>query len=307
MEQPGRGYGRAHGAVSIVNAIGTGFGVAVGVGLRVEARLWRCGEYMVESLTRGLRLQVDPAIVEAVAEVAGGEAGSRLQGLCGTVVSEVPLEAGLKGSSALVNAMLQAALEILGVDPRSLGLLRLARLGVEAARRAGLTITGALDDHLATLGSGVFYTRNPDQLLLHASPQSLCGKTAVIGVSGRRSIRSVDPAEFRKRARLFMEAFLLAYHAAGDEAMLRAAALTNSVAVLDSLGGSISPLVAALSAGATVAGVTGKGPAYYAVASGDVVDEVEEALRRSLPEGAEVLRAPVLACGSQELGEREKS
>ncbi len=289
--------GRAHGAVGVLNAIGSGYGAAVAVGLWVEARLWRCRESMVESVTRGVRLVVEPRIVEAVASVAAEEAGAGLEGLCGTVASEVPLEAGLKGSSALVNAMLEAALRLLGVDPEGLGVEGLARLGVEAAWRAGLTVTGALDDHLSTLGCGLYLTRNPDTLLLHDPLEALGGHVAVAAVPGRRSIRSVSPQSFQRLRGVFLQAYRLLSRLpeAGVEA-LTAASLVNAAAVLEATGGgSLEPLAAALEAGAVFAGVSGKGPAYYAVAPPERVETVKKALREKLP-GAELVEARLLAC-----------
>lgn len=281
----------AHGALGFVNAIGSGgLGAAAALGLRVEARLRDCGGLEVESRTRGQVLEVEEGILEAVASVASERLGARIEGFCGTVESEVPLEAGLKGSSALVNALLGAALRLHGVEP---GLLELARLGVEAARRAGLTVTGALDDHLSTLGCGLYATDNARQLL--AVHYSLEGYAA-IAAAGRRSIRSISRESYEPYRGLFARAWLLAAQGRPWEA-----ALLNGLAMSMVYGEAWFPRAASrlLERGDVyTAGVSGKSPSIYAVAaSREAAAEALGLMEEQVPGEPVLLVAPLLGCG----------
>jgi shikimate kinase len=264
-----RATGRAHGALGFVNAIGSrGYGAAAALDLEFWVEAWPCSEPRAYTLTRGTRVEVDQGILEAVASVAGEYAGKSLQGLCAKGASEIPLEAGLKGSSALINALVEAALRLLGAEKPSL--LELARLGVKAARLAGLTVTGALDDHLAVSGCGGYATDNNKQRLVHHNPA--LEATVVIAVPGRRSIKTIDPQVFREYAPLYKAAWKLVL--ADDWA---AAATVNGAATTLATGGDPKPLLSLTAKGlAAAVGVSGKGPATYAIPATNNETTLEE-------------------------------
>jgi shikimate kinase len=79
------------------------------------------------------------------------------------------MAAGLKSSSAAANATVLATLDALGatdeVDREDA-----ARIGVEAARDAGVTVTGAFDDASASMLGGVTVTDNTEDALLAREP-----------------------------------------------------------------------------------------------------------------------------------------
>lgn len=254
------GVGRAHGALSVLNAIATGVGGAVGIDLPVEARVELAprGGVEVESTTPWGPVEPPRGLLEAIAWLAGRlghEGGVRV-----TVHSRVPPASGLKSSSAVVNAIVSGVLDALGLE---VGMVEAARLGVEVARRAGLTITGAFDDSLATIGDGVFVTDNRSLEVLRRI--EVGGDLyAVVALRGRRPIDSVDPEPFRRLSREYMTAARLAL--AGEWA---AAMTLNGVLTLAATGWdleSLSLVARALSLrGVVAAGVSGKGPAVFAV------------------------------------------
>ncbi len=250
--------GRAHGALGFVNAIGSGgYGAAAALDLELWVRAWPCSKPRGYTLTRGTRVEVSQEILEAVATVAGDYAGKSLQGLCARGSSEIPLEAGLKGSSALLNALVEAALRLLGAEKP--GPLELARLGVKAARLAGLTVTGALDDHLAVSGCGGYATNNNEQRLVHHNPT--LEAAVVIAVPGRRSIKTIDPQAYKDYIPLYKAAWRLVL---ADDWMT--AATVNGTATTLATGGNPKQLLALVAKGlATAVGVSGKGPAVYAI------------------------------------------
>jgi len=283
------GRGRAHGALGIVNAIGSGgYGAAAALDLGVEVEVWKCSSPAGYTVTRGQRLDIDPAILDAVAETAGSVLGHQAGPICARGLSEVPLEAGLKGSSALINALLEAVLGLHGV---SLGVEELARLGVEAARRAGLTVTGALDDHLAVSGCGGYATDNTRQAIVAREPS--LGGYAVIAVPGRRSIRGIDPGVFRRYERLYAAAWRLVL--AGD---WHSAATVNGIATVMVTGDEPRRLLTLLTMeGVDAVGVSGKGPAVYAITSSrNVVPRVKDMLEKVV--GAPTLVSRITPCNS---------
>ena len=285
-----RGWGAAHAAVGLVNAIATGgVGAAAALGLWTRVVVEPAAGYRGLSHTRGETLEIDPVLLRAVDEAAAQWLGAPpLRGLRAWAWSGIPLEAGLKGSSALVNALLEAVFRLRGYEPP--GLPGLARLGVEAARAAGLTVTGALDDHLSVSGCGAYVTRNPDALLL-ALPGIAGAGYAVVAPRGRLSIARVSRTVYASARR---EALLAAELAARGR--LAEAALVNAAALASSHGWSLDPLLrAARLPGVAAVGVSGKGPSMYVLA----VDEASAARAAALlsrATGSEALVAPLLAC-----------
>jgi shikimate kinase len=83
--------------------------------------------------------------------------------------SDVPMAAGLKSSSAAANATVLATLDALDpADPPSRE--EACRIGVEAARDVGVTVTGAFDDASASMLGGVTVTDNDADEVLSREP-----------------------------------------------------------------------------------------------------------------------------------------
>jgi len=108
----------------------------------------------------------DTELIERCVELTTARYGDGEGGQVRTE-SEIPMAAGLKSSSAAANATVIATLDALDraadVDRETACLL-----GVEAARDAGVTVTGAFDDASASMLGGVTVTDNErDELLAH--------------------------------------------------------------------------------------------------------------------------------------------
>ena len=278
---------RAHAGLGLVNAIGSGgYGAAIALDLWLWVEAWLCNSSRGYTVTRGRRVEIDPVILDSVSEVVASFSGHELEGLCAGGWSEIPLEAGLKGSSALVNALVRAALSLLGAERP--GLLGLARLGVEAARLAGLTVTGALDDHLVVSGCGIYATDNRAQRLV----RSWSGPSwvVVVAVPGRRSIKRIDVARFEHYRALYEAAWRLLER--GEHGY---AALVNGVATMLATGNDPGVLAELAGSGALAAGVSGKGPAVYAATSSiEEAQRLKPVLEKRV--GGEVLVAKTITC-----------
>jgi len=254
-----RGLYRSSGGVSIVNAIGSGgYGGAAGLDLWLEARARiEPGVYGGEGSWPGGSARLPEELVRAVAGAAARLSGSEIPGLWIDVESQIPPGRGLKSSAALLTASLGAALEAAGAR------LPPERLALEAARLSvslRLSATGALDDHVASVSDAPVVTDNASfrvERFLHSGG---CSLAVVIGYGeGVNPIQTLDPAPFRALKRLYRAAAALALEGSWVEAMA-----VNGLASAAALGVERVALDA-LAAGAAAAGVTGKGPAFFAL------------------------------------------
>jgi shikimate kinase len=196
-----QGRAVAYGAGTILNALATGRGAAFALDVPTTATVelrsssGRAGTGSVEGTVAG-HPDADTRLIERCVERCVEQFGD---GETGTVEtdSNVPMAAGLKSSSAAANAATLATLDALDVSvaathaPRGsrgdddadtggetpagstdedarLSRVDACRIGVEAARDAGVTVTGAFDDASASMLGGVTVTDNrADDLLAH--------------------------------------------------------------------------------------------------------------------------------------------
>lgn len=254
-----RGFGSAHGAISVLNAIATGIGGAVGIELPIHSEIRLREEHVVtaRSTVKGCRVPVDAGVLEAVLRTVEKRLGYR-GGFHAEISSDIPVAAGLKSSHALVNSLLAGILDALGLQ---LNIEELALLGVEASMMAGLTITGAYDDSLATLGRGVYITDNAERRVLRHYRIDRGLYAVVLVPPTAKPIWKVDPSDFQRLSECYMGAAKLALK--GDWA---AAMAMNGLLTATATGQDVAPLREALELpGVVSAGVSGKGPAFFAV------------------------------------------
>ena len=252
------GVGEAHGAISVLNAIPTGIGGAIGVNLRMKAEVKLLNERIVRgvSIVRGCKIEIPQFILNAALEVFKGKFGFQ-GGLEVKVESEIPIARGLKSSSALVNSI---AMGFLNAIEHKYTIIDVAMLGAEIAKRAGITITGAFDDSMASLGKGLYITDNLGlKIVKHMYVEEAY---AVIHIpSYENPIYNVDANMFRRFRRYYDIAVNLALQGEWKRAMMLNGLLTAIVIKSD-----ISPILKALSLPETItAGVSGKGPALVAL------------------------------------------
>jgi shikimate kinase len=174
----------ALGAGTVVNALATGRGAAFAIDAETRATVELSKEATVEGEIDGAP-DADTGLVERCVELVvaryGDEQGGRVR-----TESDVPMAAGLKSSSAAANATVLATLDALGVEvvddrapeaaemakvaetaaPTAVSRVDACRLGVQAARDAGVTVTGAFDDAAASMLGGVVVTDNREDALL---------------------------------------------------------------------------------------------------------------------------------------------
>jgi shikimate kinase len=164
------GRAAALGAGTVLNALATGTGAAFGIDVetRASVALDPAAEGVEGSISEAP--DADTALIERCVSLATDRWGDGEGGAVRTD-SDVPLAAGLKSSSAAANATVLATCDALGLtvgdevdgdaDPAvDVTRLEACRLGVRAAREAGVTVTGAFDDATASMLGGVTVTDN---------------------------------------------------------------------------------------------------------------------------------------------------
>jgi len=260
----------AYGAATIVNAIATGKGAALGVDLWTKAKV---------------ELTDKPGIIEGRILSDPGEDTNlikrvirrvlrrfRLEGEHGAFVettSNIPIARGMKSSSAAANAISLATVAAL---KKKLSDLDVVKLGVEASKDAGVTITGAFDDACASYFGNIVVTDNVAQQVKRR-----------FRVDGDYAVLFHVPSSKRYTAQSNVEKMKIMaplVNVAYREALLGrywSAMTFNGLIYSVALGYDIKAAVDALAAGAIAAGVSGKGPAIAAVACEDSVAEVKEA------------------------------
>ena len=255
------GHAMARGAFTIINGIASGHGGACGVALRFLARFQltdRPGEVESRFLGPGSNSHMDDRLVRACSHRLLEEAG--LLGTTGALVetvSEIPASRGLKSSSAAANAILLAGLSALD---RTMEPLDVVNMGVDCAVDAGVTLTGAYDDAVATMFGGAVLTDNENRVII-SWPEVPPDLHVLFLITDRKIQKdSLHRDDFKPIHDQVQEAFQLALD--GDVA--RAITL-NGRAYAPIVGVDDAPAPAALAAGAWAAGMTGTGPAIAVV------------------------------------------
>ena len=257
-----KGYAWAKGAASILNAVATWKGSAFGIDLKTQAEVELDNSGCIKGQVPGVDTRLIEHCVELVLERLGYVYGGVVR-----TYSEIPVASGLKSSSTAANAVVLATLDALDEE---MDHISAARIGVDAARDVGVTITGALDDALASMLGGVVVTDNREMLLLrheefHRSVMLLIPEQKLFS-------KDTNVKDCEVIAPLADIAFELAIRGDYGRAMT-----LNGFAYCVALGLPTKPLVLALQAGAEGVSLSGTGPAYAAIIDEDKMDELEAA------------------------------
>jgi shikimate kinase len=158
------GQATAPAAGTILNALATGTGSAFAIDADTTATVTLDPDANSVEGTVSDYPEADTALIEHCVELVTDRVGAGEGGTVRTE-SEVPMASGLKSSSAAANATVLATLSALG-EADAVSRADAARIGVEAARAVGVTVTGAFDDASASMLGGVTVTDNgADELL----------------------------------------------------------------------------------------------------------------------------------------------
>ncbi|RLE72169.1 MAG: shikimate kinase [Thermoprotei archaeon] len=256
------GVGVAYGAITVVNAIPAFKGAAIGVDLKVVARVKLVEKEIVEgrSRVRGKNVHYDTSLLEGVLRVLKKRIGLET-GLIVEIESEIPACGGLKTSSAVANAVIAGISDALdlGLPP-----LKVAEMSAEANLISGVSITGAFDDACASLLGGLCITDNGEKKLVKRV-EVPSFKTIILAPSFtvKKSHLKIERLKLMKT--FFEKIWNIAL--SGD---WREALFLNGILCSLALGYDTSLALEAITRGAVTAGLSGTGPAIAIV--GDVVE-----------------------------------
>lgn len=140
------GQGRAHGACSLLHAAGTGYGASMAIDLPILVRV-------LDKKSKRDVHDDDGLLPHVVAswDAAGHELPLDKGDLHWAVQSKIPAREGLKSSSALCVAAVRALCD---ATDTSLDLHQIVAIAVDAQLRAGITLTGSIDDTWACASGG---------------------------------------------------------------------------------------------------------------------------------------------------------
>lgn len=262
----------AYGAVTVVNALATGKGAALGIDTWVEAVVRLTSEGgVIEGRILDDPAESDVLIQHVVRRVLRHFGFERGYGAYVETRSNIPIARGLKSSSAAANAIALATLDALG---ESMDDLAIIRLGVEAATEAGVTVTGAFDDACASYFGGFVITDNVKKTLIRQ--EGVGDYKVLIHAPGQKVYtRAID----LKRIEPFKQFIEFAYREA-YRGSVWTAMIMNGLLYSAALG--IDPVIAldAMKSGAVAAGLSGTGPAVAAIVEEDKIDAVKQAWSR---------------------------
>ncbi|MGF3522989.1 MAG: shikimate kinase [Candidatus Bathyarchaeia archaeon] len=269
----GQASALVHGAATIVNAIALGKGVAFGVDLWTKAQVKLTAEPMI---IKG-EIASDPKentllIEKAAARVFRHFNVEKQFGATVKTTSTIPIARGLKSSSAAANATVLATAAALN---KQLDDMTAINLAVDAAFDAKVTVTGAFDDACASYFGGVVVTDNLKRKLVKRLPFK-DDLQVLFYVPHKKSYTADSNVERLKTVAPLVK---VAYREASKGNFWTALSL-NGIVYSAAIGLDPSPALDALNAGATAAGLCGKGPAVTAVVTKTRVDQVKAALQK---------------------------
>ena len=248
----------SHGAVTIVNAMASGRGAALGVKLWTRAKVTlteQAGVFTARNLTA--RSERTGLAAETARMVFQRFGVSKRFGAVIETWSNIPIAVGLKSSSAASNAVALATVKALRKTTSD---IETVKLGVEASLRAGVTLTGAYDDACACYFGGVVITDNHHcKLLKRFKPK---GRYSVLihVPNQKKYTHDIDPKPLKN----FRPMVEIAHREALQGNYWNALTL-NGLIYSKAFGYDATATSVALNAGAIAAGLSGKGPAVAAI------------------------------------------
>jgi shikimate kinase len=255
-----------HGAISIVNAVATGKGSALGISLKATAEVELDKGHGVMFLTGK---NSDRLVNNIIRNTIPKEIIKSNQ-ITIKVHSEIPIGYGLKSSSAVSNAVALACSRLAKQD--DIDDYEILEAAARSSLDAKVSLTGAYDDATACYFGGFTVTDNYSRRLIRSekAPENL----SVIIFLPRNSTRG-DVRKLSNLSDIFMDAFRLAEAGQYWKAMK-----LNGVLASAALSSRYTPVMAALENGALAASISGNGPSIAALAYGEEIEQIRRALSK---------------------------
>ncbi|MDQ3867942.1 MAG: shikimate kinase, partial [Thermoproteota archaeon] len=253
-----------HGAISIVNAIATGKGSALGISLNVTAEV-------KVSEGQGIKFPCNKAdkLINNILHYTIPEDIIDNNSISVKICSNIPSGWGLKSSSAVSNALALACTKIATDEIDDKTVLESA---VRASRDANVTVTGAYDDSTACYFGGFVITDNYLCKLIRRE-RAQDGLVAIIFLpylNQRANIYKLPTL-----SDLFLDAFKIAERGNYWKAMKMNGVLTSAA-----FSANYEPILSAIENGALSASISGNGPSIAAICYKDNVESIKAAFSK---------------------------
>ncbi|THE63520.1 shikimate kinase [Salinadaptatus halalkaliphilus] len=292
-----KGRAAAPAAGTILCAFATGYGSAFGIDKYGTATVELDNSGTVTGAVKG-KSNIDTTLIERCAERCIERFGDG-EGATVTTDSDIPMAAGLKSSSVVANASVLATLDALDVAildattqngvrsdggqrritgqndatstndaDHSVTMLEATRIGVNAARDANVTTTGAFDDATASMFGGVTVTDNSEDELIQ---RDTIDWDVLVWTPPKQAFSSeVDHDRCKQLAPVADEILDMVVEGRYKEAMM-----LNGFAFCTALRFTAEPILEALPATKGVS-LSGSGPSFVAVGERESLESVKE-------------------------------
>ncbi|MEM3731203.1 MAG: shikimate kinase [Candidatus Bathyarchaeia archaeon] len=273
----------AYGAITIVNAIACGLGAALGVKLWTKATVKLTDEAgKIEGKIVSDRTENPNLMVETVKQVLKYFNLENFYGAYVETESNIPIARGLKSSSVAANAITLATLSALN---KKVDDLTAVKLGVNAAIKAKVTITGAFDDACASYFGNIVVTDNKTMKIMKIIDVKY-DYEVLIHVPSEKSYTAKVNAEEAK----LISREIRAIHKLALKGDYWTAMTLNGLAYSAVFGYNPKKALEAIMNGAVAAGLSGKGPAVAAIVPRENVERVAETWQKY---GGAVIRTTI--------------
>ena len=252
-----------HGAVSIVNAIATGKGAALGISKKVDVEIETSHGKGVIIETKNKQIS-SRLISKTIEKIIPKKELSQIK-LKVILDSDIPTGFGLKSSSAISSAVALGCAKLFKPDMSDFEILR---SGVDASIETKVSLTGAYDDACACYYGGFAVTDNYKKKLVH-SEKCLNRVSAVIFIPKSRKRGNIR--KLKTSSSDFEQAWNLAKKSDYWNAMILNGLATS--AILSSEPKIIPKLI---ENGALGASVSGNGPSIAAIVRNDSISKIKK-------------------------------
>ena len=251
-----------HSAISIVNAIATGKGAALGISKKVNVE-------METSHGKGVVIEVEnksmsSRLINKVVEKIVSKNELSKTKLKISLDTEIPTGYGLKSSSAISTAVAMVCAKLF--KPR-MSDFEILNAGVKASIETKVSLTGAYDDACACYYGGFVVTDNRNKKIVH-SEKCLNRVSAVIFIPKSRKRGNIR--KLKASSDVFDKAWNLAKKSDYWNAMILNGLTTSTI-----LSSEPKIIPKLLENGALGASVSGNGPSIAAIVKNNAVSKIK--------------------------------
>ena len=258
----------SHSAVTVVSAFASGRGVTIGISIPCKVTVELRKQEKKSSLVNVVSKVPDP---HGLIKTSAAHAIKSLKvsipqekKLVVKVDTVIPTAVGLKSSSAVSVAVTKAIFALFSASRlTSSTTQKILRLSCEASIQSGASLTGAFDDAAACLLGGLVFANNPKfKLLRHESSPDELGSIIkiLVPIKTKKLTSALNLSTYRDYKDQSLEAIRFA-----QKGVLVQAMLLNSIIHSIIHRYSMQPIISSITEGASASGVSGKGPAIFAI------------------------------------------